>query len=1169
MKILYVNVIEGNAGWGAEWFVDKGFRALGHPTTCIDYRKHRQRLPEIFKDLPEHDAFLLQRGDFFPLELVRAIHCPRFFWASELVSRCRDQDRLLASGLFDHVFFHSMDCVRTAVSRGWVERQRCSVLLNGFDESVHRPLPDMQQDIDVLFVGHITPRRKRILERLEPLFRISVVSAFGEELVRLFNRSRIVLNIHAEDFKDTETRVFETLGCRAFLLSEKLSVDNPFSGEHLVEFDTFEELCDKIRYYLDHEKERMHIAEKGYTEALTRHTYTRRAGEIAQIMSGCLKNAACSAAHARPSKGSGIESSPGGLMKTENRTAGTSLVTEGSRPLSDNPPLRIFAAFSQNNWEDYNLLPALRTFGEVVRYDWQPRYNQYDPQWHWGGKQRMNMELLDAVHRAHREAPIDLFFGYLSGRLAFPSTIRTLGMMGIPSLNISLDDRTKFYGELEPTGFAGMADLASAFSLCWTTEQNALENYRSVGARAIFMPPGANHEVFHPHPMARDIDVCFVGQNYGKRAQIISRLREEGIQVRTFGAGWDSGEIPLDEMVGLFSRARITLGIGLVADSPDVVCLKGRDFEVPMSGGFYLTQHHPNLAEFFELGKEIVCYHSPEDMVEKIRHFLNHPGEAEEIRQAGLRRALREHTWTGRFQKALETLDLLSGKAKDGAPESRGRSIGVNTRDDWTYYLRVGKENAEQKKDVIRKFVLSKTGIRTILDVGCNTGEISAQFIPHGIKVLGMDASDRLSVREGYDFLQRDITQLNEILLSDCTFFLSLYHHIFNSRGKDFSDRIFYNLLLRTKVLVFDSGTVEEQGKDREHWIRALRQSFSSEKELLDHFGLPYQIIGSWRAGGARRSIAVFEKKFFDEQAEIVDEFRRKIGSSAQAEGIFSVHSQGPPEDYFEKTRFFKLKLKDRLFFAKKHLSKEWEDVELRNIMEVSRFFPPGELISFYGLSDRYGLVYEWVDRIRYLGKLRDVILHNVYLRDADVVEADGRTRYIDFWSDPESEKGPGGHLPDLETIGRLMEQGESLFQNGDPQHAIPCFEKALILFPRHVEAMNNLGVIAFHLGDIDRAIHQFHQALSLHGYYPEALENMGRCFEAKGDFREASVWFQKALQSGEEKVEILNKLGNCLIQTGDIQRATEIYPRSLQRDPSQELVTRIMHELEKIGTGE
>lgn len=284
MNIFYVSVIEQNAGFGAEWFMDRAFRSLNHTTYCVDYRVHRYHLFPYFWNAPPFNVFFLQRGDFFPMPLLKSIQAPRFFWASELVSRCRDQDRLLKSGLFSHIFLRTPTCIETVVQKGWVEREKCSILLSSFDESLFRFIPGINQDIEVLFVGFLTPRRKIILDQIKQRFPVLIASAYGEDLVNLINRAKIVLNIHADEYLDTETRVYETLGCRAFLLSERLSPENPFADDELIQAGDNVELCDKLEYYLHREDERAAIAEQGYRSALKRHTYTQRAQEIIDVM---------------------------------------------------------------------------------------------------------------------------------------------------------------------------------------------------------------------------------------------------------------------------------------------------------------------------------------------------------------------------------------------------------------------------------------------------------------------------------------------------------------------------------------------------------------------------------------------------------------------------------------------------------------------------------------------------------------------------------------------------------------------------------------------------------------------------------------------------------------------------------------------------------------------
>jgi spore maturation protein CgeB len=248
---------------------------------------------------------------------------------------------------------------------------------------------------------------------------------------------------------------------------------------------------------------------------------------------------------------------------------------------------------------------------------------------------------------------VDVFFGYLSGRLVFPGTIRAIGMLGIPTLNLSLDDKAKFFGALEGTGFAGLADIAGAFSLCWTSTEESVALYESVGARAAYLPEGANPDVYRHIPGTRhDIDVSFIGQCYGQRPKMIEYLKGRGIRVEA------SGEISVEQMVEIYNRSRINLGFAAVGESADVCHLKGRDFEVPMSGGLYLTQYHPELENVYRVGSEILCYRTPDDLAETVVHYLAHPEAADAVRRAGHRRATENHTWRQRFGAAFGRLGL-------------------------------------------------------------------------------------------------------------------------------------------------------------------------------------------------------------------------------------------------------------------------------------------------------------------------------------------------------------------------------------------------------------------------------------------------------------------------------------------------------------------------------
>ena len=285
MKIFYVNVIEQNSTYGAEVFMNRAFLQLGHETHTLDYRKHRQALPQAFLNAPDFDVFLLQRGDFFPLELVDACQCPRLFYSSELIARCTDQLHLFQSNLFDHVFVRTPACKQAIIEKGWMADEKISVFLSAFDEHTHCPLDGVERDIDVLFVGGVSQRRREMITELKQSFHVVACQAYGPDMAKMFNRAKIAINIHAEEFLDTETRMFEALGSGAFLISETLSEENPFiSNKHFVEVSSIDEMKEKISYYLKNAEERSAIAAAGHQEAVEKHSYTARAREIAEYM---------------------------------------------------------------------------------------------------------------------------------------------------------------------------------------------------------------------------------------------------------------------------------------------------------------------------------------------------------------------------------------------------------------------------------------------------------------------------------------------------------------------------------------------------------------------------------------------------------------------------------------------------------------------------------------------------------------------------------------------------------------------------------------------------------------------------------------------------------------------------------------------------------------------
>jgi spore maturation protein CgeB len=243
-----------------------------------------------------------------------------------------------------------------------------------------------------------------------------------------------------------------------------------------------------------------------------------------------------------------------------------------------------------------------------------------------------------------------------------------------------------------------------------------------MGARPIYCQEAANPNIYKPYDLAVEFDVTFVGQAYGDRPVYIKYLLEQGTNVRVWGWGWhnfssegqtphrpnalrrvlqigqalttkqgwlavrhrlsrkQSANIPKAhphvvlpdsilgdtlsdiQMIQMYSRSKINLGFSSCGDTHEtgerILQVRLRDFEVPMSGGFYIVEYMEELEEFFNIGKEIVCYTDKQDLSDKIKYYLKHDDERERIRKAGHERCLRDHSWHKRFQKAFKEMGL-------------------------------------------------------------------------------------------------------------------------------------------------------------------------------------------------------------------------------------------------------------------------------------------------------------------------------------------------------------------------------------------------------------------------------------------------------------------------------------------------------------------------------
>jgi len=334
-----------------------------------------------------------------------------------------------------------------------------------------------------------------------------------------------------------------------------------------------------------------------------------------------------------------------------------------------------------------NLYDSLVTMGhDVVEFDYDMRetFRNLDStvpeQAGFIGENRPKLgeELLRQIREAHQRNPIQVFFSYFYDACVCPQVIEEIKSLGITTVNWFCNGSYQLHL---------VSTISPHYDWCLVPEHFRLRDYEVMGAKPLYCQEAANPDVYHPYDLPQEFDVTFVGQAYGERPDYIRFLYANGVDVRVWGPRWEYHTVPRsrnplrwlfprsglpqsryggvlsdDGLVEMFSRSRINLGFATCGEThregERIQQVRLRDFEVPMCGGFYLVEYQEEIERFFEVGKEIECYRSREEMLDKVRFYLRNEKVRRDIAEAGRKRCLREHTWTQRFQTAFEQMGL-------------------------------------------------------------------------------------------------------------------------------------------------------------------------------------------------------------------------------------------------------------------------------------------------------------------------------------------------------------------------------------------------------------------------------------------------------------------------------------------------------------------------------
>jgi hypothetical protein len=219
----------------------------------------------------------------------------------------------IASPLPDNVDYKAYDLMISSLPN-FVETFRAAGVraeLNrlGFGVRVLESLAPVERDIEVSFMGSITPDHAGRFAMLEDLARRTDIAiwgrmdsvpedsplwaryrgpAWGRDMYNVLARSKITINQHIDiaEGHANNMRLYEATGVGALLLTDwKEDIGDIFTpGREIATYSSADECIDLINYYRTHETERAAIAAAGQQRTLSEHSFDKRVAELLAIL---------------------------------------------------------------------------------------------------------------------------------------------------------------------------------------------------------------------------------------------------------------------------------------------------------------------------------------------------------------------------------------------------------------------------------------------------------------------------------------------------------------------------------------------------------------------------------------------------------------------------------------------------------------------------------------------------------------------------------------------------------------------------------------------------------------------------------------------------------------------------------------------------------------------
>lgn len=753
-------------------------------------------------------------------------------------------------------------------------------------------------------------------------------------------------------------------------------------------------------------------------------------------------------------------------------------------------------------------------------------------------------------------------------------------------------------------------DYANCYNYVLTTDIKIYGTLKEKGhTKSIFAMWGCNPHIL-PLPDEKKYDVTFIGRPYKGRPELIFFLKNNGVDVRVWGTGWENiqglrdiarGYLPRYRMYEIMAASKVVLGLAWSSLDRAVPQIKKRIFECAACKGFQIVTHNEQLFDYFKENDEIVTYQSEKDLLSKIRHYIKNEEERNRIAEAAYHKTIKEHAWENRFEKVFK--DIARSIPKNKLPvtpfekKSDNSAIEIISRPKisvFTYvyngerfiknaiesvinqsyrdfeYLILDDGSTDNTAKIARRYLNDKR-LKYIYqeNIGkdlLHFNELANRSIAYttGEFVVAIGADDIYLTNK----LERQLAEFTknpelDIVFSDLYFI--------NSNGKilpgdykceysySFTQNTLLRMLFRQNIIAHPTAlmkrtSIEKLGgfetgfaADYHYWLKAApHQKF----KFIDEKLMKYRVHDEGASTGSRSG-----KMAFDESNSVISMMRDRytiLDFYPEIE-LCKNKNKALHDAYLEFGKDLLLANISQPRLALNEFAKALQH-QSNSIMAINN-----AAIAHTYLGE-FEKAYELFDKLKNYPNINEVMRKNI-LTFEQILKS-RNTKAVNFNITTETQKNSElvGYIrpyreeqenkKEKSNYELTYERVEALFASGRYDESILELENLLELYPEAASVYNDIGVCSYKIGNNGSALGYLERALQIDPYFIDAKKNLLNLYVGLGKIEDAAYLIDDILKQSPDDEEALLTAADIFYGCGRYEDALAFYEKTLSVNP-------------------